>query len=101
LTAMSPFSISVVDPIVGSAELSWMPPTLNEDGSVLDDLSGYVIRYGKTAGALDLNVRIDNPGTTAYVLENLVEGTWYFALSSVNAMGVESRPTGYVSKTIG
>jgi hypothetical protein len=99
--ALSPFSISVVDPVIGSAELSWQPPTLNEDGTVLEDLSGYVIRYGKTIGALDQSVRITNPGTTMYVLENLVEGTWYFALSSVNSMGVEGRPTGYVSKSIG
>jgi hypothetical protein len=36
-----------------------------------------------------------------YVVENLMEGTWYFSLSSLNSAGVESRPTGYVSKTIG
>jgi hypothetical protein len=100
-TALSPFSISVVDPVIGSAELSWQPPTLNEDGTVLEDLSGYVIRYGQTFGALDQSVRITNVGTTMYVVENLVEGTWYFSLSSVNSMGVESRPTGYVSKWIG
>jgi hypothetical protein len=45
-------------------------------------------------------VRIDNVGVTMHVVDNLVEGTWYFSLSSVNAAGVESRPTGYVSKTI-
>ena len=99
-TAMNAFSISVVDPVVGSAELAWQPPTTNEDGTPLADLSGYVIRYGKTAGALDKSVRITNAGTTMYVVDNLIEGTWYFSLSSVNASGVESRPTGYVSKTI-
>jgi hypothetical protein len=99
-TAMAPFSISVVDPVVGSAELAWQPPTENEDGTPLADLSGYVIRYGKSAGALEQSVRITNPGTTMYLVENLIEGTWYFSLSSVNASGVESRPTGYVSKTI-
>jgi hypothetical protein len=99
-TTMAPFSISVVDPVVGSAELAWQPPTENEDGTPLADLSGYVIRYGKSAGALEQSVRIMNPGTTMYLVENLIEGTWYFSLSSVNGSGVESRPTGYVSKTI-
>lgn len=99
-TALAPFSINVVEPVVGSAELAWQPPTENEDGTPLADLSGYVIRYGKTAGVLDKSVRITNPGTTMYVVDNLIEGTWYFSLSSVNAAGVESRPTGYVSKTI-
>jgi hypothetical protein len=99
-TALAPFSISVLEPVVGSAELAWQPPTENEDGTPLADLAGYVIRYGKTAGALDQSVQITNPGTTMYLVENLIEGTWYFSLSSVNASGVESRPTGYVSKTI-
>ena len=99
-TAMNPFSIDVVMPAIGSAELAWQPPTTNEDGSPLTDLSGYVIRYGKTAGALDQSIRINNAGATMYVVDNLIEGTWYFSLSSVNAAGVESRPTGYVSKTI-
>jgi len=100
-TAMPAFSINVLAPVVGSAELAWQPPTANEDGSPLTDLSGYVIRYGKDAGALNQSVRIGNAGITAAVVENLIEGTWYFSLSSVNAAGVESRPTGYVSKTIG
>lgn len=99
-TALAPFSIDVVEPVVGSAELAWQPPTENEDGTPLSDLSGYVIRYGKTAGALDRSIQVTNPGTTMYVVDNLIEGTWYFSLASVNASGVESRPTGYVSKTI-
>jgi hypothetical protein len=100
-TSTAPFSIDVVEAVVGSAELSWQPPTVNDDGSPLVDLSGYVIRYGRNIGALDQSVTIANPGTTMYVLENLIEGTWYFSLSALNGAGVESRPTGYVSKTIG
>jgi len=99
--ALAPFSITVVDPVIGSAELAWQPPTTNSDGSALTDLSGYVIRYGKAGAGLDQSVRITNPGTTAYVVDDLIEGTWVFTLSSVNSAGIESRPTGYVSKTIG
>jgi hypothetical protein len=98
---LPPFSISVVEPVVGSAELVWQPPATNEDGTPLVDLSGYVIRFGRSPGTLDQSVRIGNAGTTIYVVENLVEGTWYFSLSAVNGAGVESRPTGYISKTIG
>jgi len=98
---LAPFTISVVEPVIGSAELVWQPPSTNEDGTPLVDLSGYVIRYGNSPGILDQSVRIDNAGTTIYVVENLIEGTWYFSLSSVDGAGVESRPTGYVSKTIG
>jgi Putative Ig domain len=98
---MAPFSISVQEPTVGVAELVWDAPAANEDGTPLTDLSGYVIRYGRNAGALDQSIRIPNPGTTMYVVEQLDEGTWYFSLSAVNGDGVESRPTGYVSTTIG
>jgi hypothetical protein len=99
--SLDPFSIAVVEPTVGSAELVWEAPSLNVDGSPLTDLAGYVIRYGRSASALDRSVRIDNAGTTTYVIENLAEGTWYFSLSSLNSSGAESRPTGFVTTRIG
>lgn len=99
--SLDPFSIAVVEPAVGSAELVWEAPSLNVDGSPLTDLAGYVIRYGRSASALDRTVRIDNAGTTTYVIENLTEGTWYFSLSSLNSSGAESRPTGFVTTRIG
>lgn len=94
------FTITVSAPVVGAATLSWQPPSLNEDGTPLTDLSGYVVRYGKNPAVLDQKISLMNPGLTTVVVENLVEGTWYFTLASVNTGGVESRPTGYVSKTI-
>jgi Putative Ig domain len=101
VSELAPFSISVLEAKIGSAELSWQPPMTNDDGTPLSDLSGYVIRYGRNVGALDQSIRIENAGATMYVIENLVEGTWYFSLSAVNRAGVESMPTGSVSKSIG
>ena len=98
--ALPTFSITVSPPVIGSAMLSWEAPAANEDGTALTDLSGYVIRYGKTAGVLDQKIQLNSAGITTVVVENLIEGTWYFTMASVNASGVESRPTGYVSKTI-
>lgn len=100
-SSLPAFSIQVLEPVVASVELAWTPPTTNEDGSPLTDLSGYVIRYGRSAGSLDQRITLNNAGLSAYVIPDLVEGTWYFSLSSVNSNGVESQPTGYVSKTIG
>jgi len=94
------FTITVSAPVVGAATLSWQPPSLNEDGTPLTDLSGYVVRYGRNPSVLDQRINLANPGLTTVVVENLVEGTWYFTLASVNSSGVESRSTGYVSKTI-
>jgi len=100
-TSQAAFHIDVVPPLVGSVELVWELPTLNEDGSPLADLSGYVIRYGKSVGGMDEQVVISNPSVTVYTIDGLMEGTWYFTLSSLNAAGLESRPAGYVSRTIG
>ena len=61
---------------------------------------GYPIDQADPA-TLDQKVSLTNPGLTTVVIENLVEGMWYFTLASVNSSGVESQPTGYVSKTIG
>lgn len=94
------FSLSVVPPSIGSAALNWEAPTTNEDGSPMTDLSGYVIRYGRDPASLDQQIRIGNPGMTSYVVDNLIEGTWFFSLSSLNGQGIESRPTGVVSKAI-
>jgi hypothetical protein len=94
------FAINVAPPVIGSAELSWTAPTQNEDGSALTNLAGYKIRYGTSPGALDKVVDIVGAGITTATIEGLAAGTWYFSMSSYTNMGVESAPTGTVSKTI-
>lgn len=99
--ALPAFTITVAPPVIGSASLAWQAPTQNEDGTPLTDLAGYVVRYSKNPGNLDQKVTLSSPSTTSVVINNLIEGTWFFTLSSVNSSGVESRPTGAVSKVIG
>ena len=94
------FTITVAPPVTGSADLSWTAPTQNEDGSALTNLAGYKIRYGTSPGALDKLVDIVGAGITSAKIEGLAAGTWYFSMSSYTNMGVESAPTGTVSKTI-
>lgn len=84
----------------GSATLEWEPPTINADGSPLNDLVGYNIRYGTSPGSLDHLVEVRNPGLTTFVVDNLSPTTWYFSISSVNSEGVESQSTGVVWTTI-
>jgi hypothetical protein len=74
----------------GSATLSWLPPTQNTDGSVLTDLAGYRIYFGLTPDSLDQSVQITNAGISAYVIDGLAPGTWYFAVSAYDASGAES-----------
>jgi hypothetical protein len=94
------FSIVVKAPVIGSAELNWTAPTQNEDGTPLTNLAGYKIRYGSSYGALNQVVDVPNPAVTSATIEGLAAGTWYFTVASYTNTGVESAPTGAVSKTI-
>ena len=91
----------MVEPTVGSVTLRWQTPLTNEDGTPLVDLAGYVIRYGLVKSALDQSVQVNDSGATSYTVGNLTAGKWFFTMTSVNSSGAESKPTGYVSKTIG
>jgi hypothetical protein len=99
--ALPEFSITVNQLAMGTATLTWLPPTENADGSVLTDLAGYRIYYGRGSDALDQVITIDNPGLTSFVVENLSAATWYFSMTSVNSSGVESERSEAASKTVG
>jgi hypothetical protein len=85
----------------GSVTLTWQPPTENADGSPLTDLSGYNIYVGMTSNTYDyMEIRLDNPGLTAYVVDNLDPGTYYFAATAFNSLGIESAFSGEVARTV-
>ncbi|MGE0030113.1 MAG: putative Ig domain-containing protein [Steroidobacteraceae bacterium] len=98
--SLNTFSIAVNQVAMGSVTLSWAPPTTNADGSTITDLAGYRIYYGRSAGALDEMVVINNAGTTRWVVDNLSSATWYFSMTSYNASGIESARSTVVSRTL-
>ena len=61
------------------------------------DLAGYVIYWGTKTGNYDSQVRIDNVGLTAYVVDSLPPATYYFAATAFNSAGVES---GYSNEVV-
>jgi hypothetical protein len=99
--SLSAFSISVSQNASGTATVSWLPPTENEDGTPLTDLAGFRIEYGRDGTDLDQAILIDNPSINTYMVERLSSGTWYFAVIALSARGIESRPSSLASKTIG
>jgi hypothetical protein len=100
-TAQLPaFSIAVQAYSMGSATLSWVPPTENSDGTTLLDLAGYRLYWGQESGNYSKSLSVMNPGITTYVIENLPSGTHYFSAAAVNTNGVESSRSGEVFKTI-
>jgi hypothetical protein len=96
------FSITVTPAgtTTGSATLRWTPPTLNEDGTPIENLAGYRVYYGTNSSNLTQVVTIASPSVTSAVIQNLTPATWYFALKAYNAANVESSFSNVASKTI-
>lgn len=94
------FAITVSQNVSGSATLSWTPPTLNTDGSALNNLAGYRVVYGRSSSALDQTVDLPTPGQSRYTLTGLASGTWYFAVRAYTNAGSESDVSNVGTKTI-
>lgn len=83
-----------------TATIYWDAPTLNTDGTPLLDLQGYVLYYGKVPDdsdpyqqpTYDYQQPLDL-GLSAYTLTIPDYGTWWIAITAVNADGVESEPS--------
>lgn len=99
-SALPAFSIAVVAVSNGAATLSWMPPTQNTDGSPLTNLAGYRIYYGNAPSQLAHTIQVANPGVTAYVLDDLAPGTYYFAVRAYTSAGTESDSSNIASKVV-
>jgi len=100
--ALAAFTVTVaaVGTGTGSANLSWIAPTENTDGSALTDLSGYVIHYGTESQNYTSTITITNPGMTQYVVEDLAAGKYFFSMNTITKGGVASSPSLEASTTI-
>ena len=102
-TSLDPFDVTVEalpPPVLGTATVSWMVPTVRTDGSVLTGLKGYKVYYGTDPTSLTHIVDITDPDQTHHVIENLDEGTWYFAVTAYDDQGLEGAMSNIASKTI-
>jgi len=98
--ALPAFAINVVDVSSGGAELSWIPPTQNTDGSSLTDLAGYRIAYGTSPQALTQSVQVSNMSVTRHTFDNLSPGTYYFAVRAYTSTGIESDNSSVATKIV-
>jgi hypothetical protein len=97
---LAPFSITVIDEQIGAASLSWEPPTTNTDGSTLTNLAGYRIVYGASPSQLTQTIQLANAGLSAFVVENLAPGTYYFAVRAYTSKGAESTDSNVIPKVV-
>lgn len=80
--------------------MAWVPPTQNSDGSPITNLAGYKIRYGTTSSEYTQTIALGNAGLTRYVVDNLASGTYYFAITAYNSLGVESALSAEIASTV-
>ena len=73
---------------IGSAVLSWLPPTTYADGSTFSDLAGHNVYMNDGNGFK--KVATISSGVTTYVVENLSPGVYDFAVTAFDSMGIES-----------
>jgi hypothetical protein len=83
-----------------SVTLAWDVPTENSDGTPLLNLKGYKIYYGNAPSTLAQVVDVSNSSLTRYAVEGLAAGTYYFAVASYNALGVESNLSPQIATTV-
>lgn len=82
----------------GSVTLSWEEPSLNSDGSALNDLAGYKIYYGSSSSNYTNSVDVGN--YTSASISSLSSGTWCFATTAYDAAGNESSYSNETCTTI-
>ncbi len=103
VTSLTPFNIAVTAAASTgptAVTVAWTPPTQNEDGSALTDLSGYKIHYGDASKSYTQSISVSNPGLTRYVLESLPTGKHYIAMTAYNTSGAESEFSPEVAVTV-
>lgn len=81
----------------GTAALSWNAPTTNTNGTPLTNLAGYKIHYGTASGTYTATFAIGNVTNYAFALP---AGTYYFAVSAYDTLGLESGYSNEVAKTV-
>lgn len=84
-----------------SAYLTWAAPTLNADGTPLNNLAAFKVYWGTTQGTYSNSFRINNPSARSYAVGGLTSGRrYYFVVTAINSAGQESSFSNVASKLI-
>ncbi|MCB0345840.1 MAG: fibronectin type III domain-containing protein [Bdellovibrionales bacterium] len=62
-----------------TAQVAWDAPTINSDGSPLEDLAGYRVRVGSSTGSYSLTYIVSG-ASTSFEIPNLTPDTSYYAV---------------------
>ena len=85
-----------------AALLSWTAPLTRENGESLamGEIAGFEVVYGTSAETLDQSLAIGDASVDELLVDELAEGTWYFAIRTLDTDGNRSRLSEVVYKQI-
>lgn len=85
-----------------AAMLSWTAPLTRENGDSLSmgEIAGFEVVYGTSADTLDQSLAIGDASVDELLVDELTEGTWYFAIRTLDTDGNRSRLSEVVYKQI-
>jgi hypothetical protein len=84
----------------GTATISWSAPTQNTDGTALQGVTGYRVRYGTNPANLSASTGLLDAARSSVDIAGLAVGTWYFAVTVRDGAGTESDLSAIVTTTI-
>jgi hypothetical protein len=107
LLFLSASAFGQVVTVTGPVTLTWVGPTLNEDGTAYVDRGGFKVYWGEEVGGSCSNlsnvIDLTDPDQTVYTADyplSTVPVTLCFAMTAVDLAGHESVPSNLVQKTI-
>lgn len=85
-----------------AALLSWTAPLTRENGDSLSmgEIAGYEVVYGTSADTMDQSLAIGDASVDELLVDQLSEGTWYFAMRTLDTDGNRSQLSEVVYKQI-
>lgn len=85
-----------------AALLSWTAPLTRENGDSLSmgEIAGYEVVYGTATDAMDQSLAIGDASVDELLVDQLSEGTWYFAIRTLDTDGNRSQLSEVVYKQI-
>lgn len=83
----------------GVASVTWTSPSQYTNGTALTTLDGHHIYMNTGSGFIRI-ATLTNESVTNYLVENLIAGTYTFAVTAYDAKGIESALSSGVTRTV-
>ena len=84
----------------GTANIGWVAPKTQANGSAVGTLTGYRVYYGTASGKYTASVLVSGATASAATVSSLAAGKWYFTVSAIDSSGNESNLGYEMSKTL-